>query len=131
MVKNLVDSDRGVQIVGTSKTIKSILPWFFTLLKDMPDKPDLLVCEFDITMEKVMFLDNDDDFLSDIEDRFSKQGKKPGNIRTAKGSPDELSLLIRDHALSMCPMPQLHNPMAMMMSLSPCPVMFCPGFKTN
>jgi len=130
MVKNLVDPARGVQIVGTSETIPSILSWFFKIFNDLSSTPDLLVCHFDKSMKTVDFSENDNELISDIEERFLLEGKKPGKIRTAKGSADELSLLARDHALSMSQMPWPYNDMAAMLSLSPCPVMFCPEFKT-
>jgi hypothetical protein len=131
MVKNMVELGRGVQIMGTPETIPSLLPWFFKLFSDLPGEPDFLICQFDTSVGKVAFIENDRHLLSDIEDRFSKRGKKPGRIRTAKGSPAELSLLIRDHALTISNLPQHHNNMAIMLSLSPCPVMLCPNVKTD
>ena len=130
MVKNLVNPTRGIQIVGTSKTIPSILSWFFKFFNDFPGTPDILICHFNTAVKNVVFFENDNHFLSSIEDRFSQQGKNPGNIRTAEGAAADLSLLVRDHALSMCHMPRPHNNMASMLSLSPCPVMFCPEFET-
>lgn len=130
MVKNLVDIERGIQIVGTSKTIASVLSWFFALFNEFPESPDILICDFETAIEKVVMLENDPGMISDIDDLFLKQGKKTGNIRTAKGSPNELSLLVRDHALSMCHMPKAYENMSITLSLSPCPVMFCPEFKT-
>ena len=131
MVKNLVDLARGVQIVGPSKTIPSILFWFFKLFSGLPDAPDFLIFDFDTAIEKVSMIENDADLISDIEEQFLKQGKRPGSIRTAKGSPDALSLLVRDHALSICHMPHSYDDMSIMLSMSPCPVMFCPEIKTD
>ena len=131
MVKNLVDPTRGIQIVGTAETIPSILSWFFKLFKEFPGTPDILICHFNTAIKKVIFLENDTAFISCIEDLFSKQGKKPGSIRTAEGSEGDLSLLVRDHALSMSHMMRPHSNLAKMLSLSPCPVMFCPKFQTT
>jgi len=131
LVKNLVDLDRGIQIIGTSKTILSVLPWFFKLFTDLPCNPDLLICEFDTAMEKVSYAESDSDLISDIKKQFLKQGAEIGRVREVKGSLNALSLLVRDHALSMCHLPQPHNNMAKLMSLSPCPVMLCPESKIN
>jgi hypothetical protein len=130
MVKNLVNPKRGIQIVGTPDTVSSVLLWFFKLFHNFPGYSDILVCDFDQSKRGIDFPENDGHLISELEDRFQEQGKKLGHIRTAKGPADELSLLVRDHAVTMCQIPEPQDTMSVMLSMSPCPIMFCPKFKT-
>jgi len=131
MVKNLVNPDRGIQIVGTPETVSFVLPWFFKVLNELPVEPDILICHFETSLGKVTFLENDSDLISGIEDQFLKQGKKPGKIRTARGSVDKLVSLVRDHALLVSVLPESRSHMADMLSMSPCPILFCPEPKID
>ncbi|NOX33963.1 MAG: hypothetical protein GXP56_09535 [Deltaproteobacteria bacterium] len=131
MVQNLTDLEKGIQIVGTRETVFSVLPWYFKLLKSLPEKPDILLCHFEAPGGKASFIENDTTLISGIEDRFLKHGKKPGRIRTVKGSPNELGLLVRDHALIASVLPQSRSSMASMLSMSPCPILLCPESKID
>ncbi len=131
MVKNLVDLTRGIQIVGTLDTFSSVLAWFLKLWDEIPAEPDILVCHFEASKEKGTFLENDSDLISDIDGRFFKYGKKIASIKTAKGSSNELALLVRDHALLVSPLPESSSHMAQMLAKSPCPILFCPEFTID
>jgi len=131
MVKNLVNLDRGIQIVGTQDTILFILPWFFKLWSDLHVKADILVCHFDTSKKDVNILENDSTLICGIEDTALNHGKEFGTIKSAKGSSSKLSTLIRDHALVMSFLPEANNNMAHMLAMSPCPMLFCPEPKTN
>ena len=129
MVKNLVDLDRGVQIVATPATISSVTAWFCKLLNELPVEPDVLVCNFKTSSDEIVILENDPHVIADIEDRLLKHGKKPGSIRTAKGSASKLAALVRNHALVVAPLQAGNNSMAHLLSRSPCPTLFCPKHK--
>jgi len=129
MVKNMVDPDRGIQIVGTPDTFSFELYWFFKILSGMVAEPDILVCRFKTSGDKATLLENDRDLISGIETGMLKYGKAAGRIRTAEGSSDGLAALVRDHALLVSPLPESGSPMAHMLSRSPCPILFCPEPK--
>ncbi len=131
MVKNLINMDMGLQIVGTPETIPLAVMWLLKLLKDWSTKPDILVCHFETSMDHTTTLDNDPVLLLNIEKRFAQSGSEAGTIRTIKGPPGELSLFVRDHALMVSVLPRHSGPMARMLSMSPCPIMLCPEPESN
>lgn len=129
MVKNLVNLDRGVQIVATPTTFSSVMAWFNKLLSELPMEPDILVCHFESSTDEIVVLENDPQVIADIEDRFLKHGKTPGSIKTAKGSASKLAALVRNHALVVSPLPTGNSSMAHLLAMSPCPTLFCPKHK--
>lgn len=131
VIKNLVNLDRGIQIVGTEETISSVLSWFLKLWGKLPVEPDILVCHFESPEGKGTFPEDDRSLISDIEDRFLKFGKKNVSIKFAEGSPTELAPYVRDHALLVSPLVKGSSQMAHMLSKCPCPVLLCPEFKEN
>ncbi len=131
LVKNLVNLDRGIQIVGTKETVPTLLYWFFKVFNKPTADPDILLCHFETSWEEAVFMENDTVLISDIESDFLKQGKTVGKIKTVKGSPDGLALLVRDHALVISAYPQSQSDMAHLLSMSPCSILFCPEFKID
>ncbi len=126
LVKNLVDLNRGIQIVGTPNTISFGLSWFFKIWNGIPAEPDILICHFEPSLEKRIILENDGDLFADIEEKFLKYGKKIASIKTAKGSPEKLISFVRDHALLVSPLTRGNSHIAQMLAMSPCPILFCP-----
>jgi len=131
LVKNLVDLDRGIQIVGPPDTISLQLSWFFMTWKGLPVEPDILICHFEPSLEKLTISENDSVLVSDIEEIFLKYDKKPASIKTAKGSPEKLISFVRDHALLVSPLPRSESQIAQMLAMSPCPILFCPETKLD
>ncbi len=131
MVKNLVDMNRGVQIFGTPDTVLSAVSWFFKLWSKLPIQPEILVCHFEPSMEKPVFLENDSHLISVIEERFLKYGKKHAGIRTVRGASNNLVPFVRDHALLVSPLLASDSQIAHMLAMSPCPILFCPEFKMD
>jgi hypothetical protein len=129
MVKNLMDLNRGIQILGTPDTVSSVISWFLKLWSELPAEPDILVCQFEPSMEKHVFIENDNDLISIIEARFIKYGKKPATVKIVKGSSNSLVSLVRDHALLVSPLPTSSSQIAQMLAMSPCPILFCPEFS--
>jgi len=131
MVQNLVNLDRGIQIVGTPDTILSVLPWFFKFWHDLPVKTDILVCHFDTSKKKVATLENDTHLICSIKESELNHGKKFDTIRSVNGSSTKLALLIRDHALVISLLPETSGHMAHILATSPCPILLCPKSKTH
>jgi len=124
-------SPGGGWVQQTWENASSVLAWFLKLWDEIPAEPDILVCHFEASKEKGTFLENDSDLISDIDGRFFKYGKKIASIKTAKGSSNELALLVRDHALLVSPLPESGSHMAQMLAKSPCPILFCPEFTID
>jgi len=131
LVKNLVDLDRGIQIVGPPDTISLVLSWFLMTWNGLPVEPDILICHFESSLEKLTIPENDTVLVSDIEEIIFKYGKKPASIKTAKGSPEKLISFVRDHALLVSPLPRSESQIAQMLAMSPCPILFCPETKID
>ena len=131
LVKNLVDLDRGIQIVGTPNTISLVLSWFLMTWNELSVEPDILICHFETSLEKPTISENDTVLVSDIEEIFLKYGKKPASIKTTKGSPEKLISFVRDHALLVSPLPRSESQIAQMLAMSPCPILFCPETKLD
>ncbi len=129
MVKNLVDLNRGIQILGTPDTVSSVISWFLKLWSELPAEPDVLVCHFEPSMEEHATIENDSDLVSAIEDRFLKFRKKPATIKTVKGASNNLAPLVRDHALLVSPLPTSSSQIAHMLAMSPCPTLFFPVYR--
>ncbi len=131
MVKNLVDLNRGIQILCTPDTVSSVMSWFLKLWSELPAEPDILVCHFEPSMKEHIFIENDSDLITTIKAGFLKYGKKPANIKTVQGSSKNLVPLVRDHALLVSPLPTSSSQIAHMLAMSPCPILFCPEFKMD
>lgn len=129
MVKNLVKLNRGIQVVGDQNTISSLLPWFFKLWEDLPVKTDFLICQFEDRNDEIVFLENDSQVVSKIEDDWSRSSTVPFTIKTVKGPERRVAELVRDHALVMSEMPMSWEKMADILAKSPCPVLLCPRTK--
>jgi hypothetical protein len=126
LVKNIVNMDKGIQIAVTKDTMPSVFPWFFKIFKELSEKPDILICNLTTNDEKIKIIEDEKDLISDIKAQFSQYSKEVGKIQIAEGSAEELSLLVRDHALLISSRPKSHEPMAEMLSMSPCPILLCP-----
>lgn len=126
MVKNLVELNRGIQVVGDQDTIFSLLPWFFKLWKDLDVKTEFLICQFDDQSDEIVFLENDTHVVSTIEDGWSRSSTVPYKVKTVKGPEMRVAELVRDHALVMSMIPTSWEKMAGILATSPCPVLLCP-----
>ena len=126
MVKNLVTLNRGIQVVGDHDTISSLLSWFFTLWEDLPVKTDFLICQFEDRNDEIVFLENDRQVVSIIEDGWSRSSTDTFTIKTVKGPERRIAELVRNHALVMSEIPMSWGKMAGILAKSPCPVLLCP-----
>jgi hypothetical protein len=129
LVKNLVELNRGIQVVGDQDTVLSLLPWVFKLWGDLPVKTDFLICQLDDSSDEIVLLDNDSHVVSKIEDGWSGLSTFAIKVTTLKGPEGRVAELVRDHALVVSGIPMSREKMADILAKSPCPVLLCPRTK--
>ncbi|WP_022664747.1 hypothetical protein [Desulfospira joergensenii] len=131
LVKNLAAPGSGTLIIGTPETMPLGLSWLSSLLNKMPGDLDILVCHFESSADEPLILENDADFLTELGTGISKPAQRAGRVRTVKGSPDGLTGFVRDYALVVSFVPEIRDPMARLLAMSPCPMLFCPDRKST
>lgn len=124
MVKNFVDPALGTMVVGTAEQIITTASRLPQIVDDLPGSLDFLACEF--TEDETVTEINDTEFSDRLEQMLEGRKKVPSQIRKVKGTPPVLADLTRDHAVVVSDLPAPEDPLAYMLSQSPCPILFCP-----
>jgi hypothetical protein len=131
MVKNLMDLNLGLQIVGTTDEITLLLENSKRFIKQCSTDINILMCHFETSQDEIIHLENESSIISQIENYFLEIDVKPGKIQTVKGSYNSIAQLLRENAMIISMLPEISSKMAQLLSMSPCPTLFYPKPKTD